>query len=134
VRLHLDATDGLNMVQTITTEQIVINHRVYTSSLIVTPHTTIANWKPRRLTDLSEDDFLPLVELEPDVVLLGTGKQLRFPEPHITKPLIEHAMGIEIMDTPAACRTFNILASEGRKVAAALLFEASGGVSRNEDG
>jgi uncharacterized protein len=125
MKLHLIRSDDLYLVQSVTAERIVINNLVYTSSMIITPQTILTDWRPRRFEDLSADDFLPLVDLKPEVALLGTGKQLQFPAPHVTTPLIHHAMGLEVMDTPAACRTFNILASEGRKVAAALVFEAA---------
>ncbi len=123
MKLHLTRRDDLNLVQSVTAKRIVINNQVYTSSMIITPQAIISDWQPRRFEDLSADDFLPLVDLNPEVALLGTGKQLQFPAPHVTTLLIQHAMGLEVMDTPAACRTFNILASEGRKVAAALVFE-----------
>lgn len=123
MKLHLVRSDDLYLVQSVTADHIIINNQVYTSSMIITPRTIITDWQPRRFEDLSADDFLPLLDLEPEVALLGTGKQLQFPAPHVTTPLVQHALGLEVMDTPAACRTFNILASEGRKVAAALVFE-----------
>ena len=124
MKLHLNRNHDLYLVQSVTAQHIVVNNQVYTSSIIVTPHKVITDWHPRRFEDLSADDLIPLVDLNPEVALLGTGKQLQFPAPHVTTPLIQHALGLEVMDTPAACRTFNILASEGRKVAAALVFEA----------
>ncbi len=132
MKLHRIHSGDLYLVQSITAQRIVINDQVYTSSMIITPQSIISDWQPRRFEDLSADSLLPLVDLEPEVVLLGTGKHLRFPAPHITTPCTQYAMGLEIMDTPAACRTFNILASEGRKVAAALVFEASGDGERPE--
>ena len=65
--------------------------------------------------------FLPTVELSPEMVLFGTGPTLRFPHPGLTRSLIEAGIGIEVMDTGAACRTYNILSAEERRVAAALL-------------
>jgi uncharacterized protein len=65
--------------------------------------------------------FEAILEFMPEIVLLGTGGTLRFPHPRLTEALIRAQIGVEVMDTPAACRTYNILASEGRKVAAALL-------------
>jgi uncharacterized protein len=124
MKLHRIHSNDLYLVQSATAERIVVNNQVYTASMIITPQSIITDWKPTRLEDLTADDLLPLVDLKPEVALLGTGKQLQFPAPHVITPLIQHAMGLEVMDTPAACRTFNILASEGRKVAAALVFEA----------
>ncbi len=65
----------------------------------------------------------PLAELKPEVVLLGTGTRLRFPHPRLTRALTDAGIGVEVMDTPAACRTFNILAAEGRKVLAAVILD-----------
>ena len=62
-----------------------------------------------------------MVELAPEIVLLGTGAQFRFPEPALLAPLYKAGIGVEVMDTPAACRTYNILLGEGRNVVAALL-------------
>ncbi len=132
MKLHLNRTQDINLVQVITAERLVINDVVYTSSLIVTPQTVISDWHPTRFVDLSRDDFLPLARLKPEVVLLGTGERLQFPAPQVTLPLTQHSVGLEVMDTPAACRTYNILASEGRKVAAALLFEAVSDIRRHD--
>ena len=81
----------------------------------------ILEWETEAFEALGVGDFERLAELDPEVVLLGTGARLRFPPPGITRPLIEARKGLEVMDVQAACRTFNILASEGRRVVAALL-------------
>ncbi len=132
MKLHLNRADDINLVQIVTAQRLVINHVVYTSSLIVMPQTVISDWQPTQFADLSTDDFIPLAELKPEVVLLGTGERLQFPTPQVTLPLTRHSVGLEVMDTPAACRTYNILASEGRKVAAALLFRATRDGSRRD--
>lgn len=64
-----------------------------------------------------------ILEMQPEVVLIGTGHSLRFPEPHLLAPVIRQGLGYEVMDTQAACRTYNILANESRNVVAALLIE-----------
>jgi uncharacterized protein len=92
----------------------------YRDNLIVTPERIVAGWAPGGFDQLSEADFNALAALEPEVALLGTGATLRFPHPRLTRALVDAGIGLEVMDTPAACRTFNILAAEGRKVAAAL--------------
>jgi len=73
---------------------------------------------------LTTQDFEGLVPLAPEVVLLGTGVTIRLPHPRLTRALTDARIGVEVMDTPAACRTFNILAAEGRRVAAAILIDA----------
>lgn len=80
-------------------------------------------WPCTRFEDLSSAHFAPLAASAPELVVFGSGLHLRFPPPDWIRPLIEAGIGIETMDTAAACRTYNILASEGRRVIAALLLE-----------
>lgn len=83
------------------------------------------NWNCTRFEELTENHFALLVADKPELVLFGSGTRLRFPSPAFLRTLIEHQIGIETMDTLAACRTYNILAGEGRKVIAALLIEVN---------
>jgi uncharacterized protein len=92
----------------------------YRDNILVTPERVVRGWALGGFDALSEADFAPLAELKPEVVLLGTGASLRFPHPRLTRALTDAGIGVEVMDTPAACRTFNILAAEGRRVAAAV--------------
>jgi uncharacterized protein len=85
---------------------------------------TRAIWPCERFDLLTAAHFEPLALARPEVALFGSGARLRFARPQWLRPLIEAGIGIECMDTAAACRTFNILAGEGRRVAAALLLEA----------
>jgi len=80
-------------------------------------------WAPTRFDELSAADFAPLIHGHPELVVFGSGERLRFPKPAWLRALFEAGIGIETMDTAAACRTYNILASEGRRVVAALLVE-----------
>lgn len=100
---------------------VVINEYRHTSSVIVMPKQIIPDWPPQRFDDLTADHFAILSELKPQLVILGTGDTQQFPDPALYAALLEHGLGVEVMTTPAACRTYNILASEGRLVAAALL-------------
>ena len=95
----------------------------YRENVIVTPDQIITGWAPKGFAVLAADDFAAIVALRPEVALLGTGASIRFPQPRITQVLTDARIGLEVMDTPAACRTFNILAAEGRRVAAAILLE-----------
>ncbi|MES9843599.1 MAG: Mth938-like domain-containing protein [Candidatus Sedimenticola sp. PURPLELP] len=101
--------------------QIIIDEKVFTSSLILMPNKVIPDWRPVCFQDLASGDFRQLIDLEPDLVLLGTGEKHLFPSPALFHSLVDAGIGLESMTTPAACRTYNILMSEGRKVAAALL-------------
>ena len=94
---------------------------VITSSLIITPERLIRDWAPGRIEDLAISHLDEILALEPEVVLLGCGETLRFPAPALSSHLARAGVGFEVMDTPGACRTYNILMSEGRSVAAGLM-------------
>ena len=113
---------GVNIVTGYGEGYVLINGARHSSSLIVVPDRVIA-WEATRFEALIESHFAPLAALEPEIVLLGTGPRLRFPHPRLTQPLTGARIGLEVMDLNAACRTYNILVSENRRVAAALLFE-----------
>jgi uncharacterized protein len=95
----------------------------YRENIVVTPEKIITGWAPGGFDALAAEDFTTLAELAPEVVLLGTGAAIRFPHPRLTTALTDARIGLEVMDTPAACRTFNILSAEGRKVVAAILID-----------
>jgi uncharacterized protein len=93
----------------------------YRENLIVTADKIATGWASGGFDALTTEDFAAIATLEPELVIFGTGTTLRFPHPRLTRALTDARIGLEVMDTPAACRTFNILAAEGRKVAAAIL-------------
>jgi uncharacterized protein len=93
----------------------------YRENVLVTPERIITGWAQGGFDALSETDFAAMAALNPEVALLGTGAEFRFPLPRLTRALIDAGIGLEVMDTPAVCRTFNILAAEGRRVAAGVL-------------
>ncbi len=92
-----------------------------TSSLIIHPDGLIRDWRPCSVKDLNEGNFAPLAGLEREILLLGTGQRLCWPDPVLLSRLQQQGVGVEVMDTPAACRTYNILMSDQRRVAAALI-------------
>jgi uncharacterized protein len=96
----------------------------YRENVIVTPETIITSWGSGGFDALTEADFAAIAALQPEVALLGTGGRIRFPHPRLTRALTDARIGLDVMDTPAACRTFNILAAEGRKVVVAILIDA----------
>ncbi len=100
-----------------------IGERTFDCSLIVTAETLIEGWRPRRVDDLLPADLEPLLRLQPEVVLIGSGLRQRFPERDTLAALYAARIGFEVMDTGAACRTYNVLVAEGRRVAAALILE-----------
>jgi uncharacterized protein len=121
LKLHADTLTALNTVTAYGPGFIEINKVRHTSHLLVTPD-RLEPWNSG-FESLSAADFEQLAQLQPEVVLLGTGAHQRFPHPALTRPLADRHIGCEVMDTRAACRTYNILAAEGRKVLAALLIE-----------
>ena len=91
-----------------------------TNSVIITPDYLIQDWLPDP-QNLSKEDMNRIIETKPEVILLGTGSSLTFPESAILQQCYQRKIGIEVMNTAAACRTYNVLASEYRKVTAALM-------------
>ena len=100
---------------------IQINEFILTDSIIITPTRLIQNWQPKHISLLTPEDLLPILDLQPAILLIGTGSTLEFPQLKIYGDLINKAIGVEIMETGAACRTFSALTAEGRNVAAALI-------------
>jgi uncharacterized protein len=90
-------------------------------SLIISPRHLIRDWPPMNIDGLQEEHLDALVELQPELILLGTGPRLQFPETKILASLHNRQIGVEVMDTAAACRTYNILMTEGRFVVAGLI-------------
>jgi len=93
----------------------------YRASLIVAPDRVIDDWPPQTVDELRAEHFTPILALNPQVIVLGTGETHRFPDPACYVAAMEKGIGVEIMETGAACRTYNILMAEGRSVAAALI-------------
>ena len=103
-----------------------INTDRITGSVIVGSRGERIDWAAARFEDLDAAHFEQLAKLAPEVVIFGSGNRIRFPQPGWLRPLVAAGIGLETMDTAAACRTYNILAQEGRHVAAALLLEPPG--------
>ncbi len=116
---HIE-TEG-NVIRAYADGEARINESVYRESLIVTPDRLITGWPVDEGAPLAAEHLAPLLELGVDIVVIGTGRRLRFPAPEVLALLGSHGIGAEVMDTAAACRTFAVLASEGRRVAAALV-------------
>lgn len=120
MKLHLSRGDGVNLINGYGADYILVNSERHERSLIVLPDEVVATWAADFST-LQVVHFDALAMRAPELVLLGSGPRLRFPPPRLYAALIKARIGVEVMDTPAACRTYNILAGEGRRVAAALL-------------
>ena len=121
LKLHLSANIGQNLFTGYGAGYVMVNRVRYENNLIILPDRIIEDWAVESFEQLAPEHFNFLLSLRPEMVLFGTGTTLRFPHPKLTRMLIESKVGIEVMDTSAACRTYNILTEEGRRVAAALL-------------
>lgn len=122
VKIELDSqTNAGNRIEAYSSGRIVIAERHYSMSLIVSAEHVIDDWPPQIYTDLAAHHLDCVVELQPEIVVIGSGRQLHFPAGELLAPLIERGIGYEIMDTGAACRCYNVLADEGRRVVAALM-------------
>jgi uncharacterized protein len=122
LKLHLTNISGINLFTGYGEGYVMVNQQRHEHSLVVLRDRLLTDWRPAGFDDLDAGDFALFAELKPEIVLLGTGALLRFPRPELTRALIEARIGLEVMDVQAACRTYNFLAAEERKVAAALLF------------
>lgn len=100
---------------------------VLTRSFVIAPHSLQRDWPPQSYDELRPEHFAPLLDLEPELVLVGTGETFRYPAPALLAALTGRGIGVEVMDTGAACRTYNVLAGEGRQVVAAILLEGKAG-------
>ena len=99
----------------------LVNVQRLETSFILAPNQLIENWRPRTIADLQPEDLAQVLELQPSVVLLGSGASLVFPATAVLAACLTRGIGMEVMDNAAAARTFNVLATEGRKVVAAFL-------------
>jgi len=122
VKLHSSLPSGVNTITGYGEGYVMVNGERRSSSVVVLPD-RIEQWHAKGFDQLSTEDFAFLKELKAEIVLLGTGPKQRFPHPRLTAELAKAGIGLEVMDLQAACRTYNILVAEERKVAAALLFE-----------
>jgi uncharacterized protein len=116
-----DENQGKYFIRSYKPGAITINQTLYPHSVILTSDTLIPDWPPQTIDMLTREDLLLVAQQKPEVVLLGTGKKQHFPSAALLSPLIEHNLGFEVMDTAAACRTYNTLVAEGRRVVAALI-------------
>lgn len=121
MKLQLANTSGLNTFTAYGEDYVSVNGVRHHCNLAVLPDRLLPNWTQATFATLSVADIELLAALDSEIVLLGTGQRLRFPSPELMRPLLRAQKGIEVMDVPAACRTYNILIGEGRKVAVGLL-------------
>jgi uncharacterized protein len=120
MKFHLQ-TPTANVVTGTGPGWVRVGQTEYRRNLVLLPDSVVTDWAPNGFGALTEADFASLLAHGPEMVLLGTGDRQRFPHPRLLHSLAAARVGVEIMDTRAACRTFNILVAEDRRVAAALI-------------
>jgi len=121
MKLQNTRAENLNTFTAYGDGYVVVNGIRHACNLAVLPERLLPEWTLASFETLAIADFELLAGLDADIVLLGTGKRLRFPRPELLQPLVRAQRGLEVMDLAAACRTYNVLVGEGRRVAAALL-------------
>ena len=121
MKLHASAPSALNTFTAYGDGYVMVNDQRHEANLIVLPGQLLP-WSAKSFDVLAEEDFQVFLELKLEILLLGTGPRQRFPHPRLTRQLAAMRVGVEAMDLQAACRTYNILMAEERRVAAALLF------------
>jgi len=121
VQLSQENPDFVYVLRGISADGVLVNQETLRTSFVLTPNQLVQDWRPVSVDELQPEDMDAVLALQPALVLLGTGPRQRFPSPAVMAALLTRGIGIEVMDSGAAARTFNVLATEGRKVVAAFL-------------
>jgi uncharacterized protein len=122
MKLHLTPGAGLQLCSGYGAGYVTVNDVRYETSVVVAPD-AVTPWQGGGVDTLTAADFASIADRSPEIVIFGTGRRQRFPRPELTRALAASGVGLEVMDSGAACRTYNILASEGRKVVAVILLD-----------
>jgi uncharacterized protein len=121
MKLTQDIGSGVYRIRSYEPGRVRINDEQIEQNVVVSPDTLIRDWEAAHVSDLTQTHIDRITALEPEVVILGTGEKQQFPERSLLRGLLQRGIGIEVMDTASACRTYNILMAEDRRVAAALI-------------
>lgn len=121
MQFNLDNNIGKYQINAYQPGQVIINKQTYTNSIIITPEQLITDWAPQSFAEIAADNLKIILDMVPQLVIIGTGQQQHFLDQELLLPFLQQGIGIEIMNTDAACRTYNVLTSEGRNVVAALV-------------
>jgi len=123
LKLQSDPHSGANTITGYGDGYVEINQTPYAHAVLLSSDGAISEWSAQSFEGLEASHFTQMVDLNPELILIGTGSKQRFPKPELLKSLILAKIGFEIMDSQAACRTYNILVGEGRQVLLALIVE-----------
>ncbi|MCE2658264.1 MAG: Mth938-like domain-containing protein [Rubrivivax sp.] len=121
MKFQPERAEGVNVIARHEPQRLWVNAQVYTHSVLVPWQGAVLDWGVTSVDALEVSHFERILELQPALVIFGSGLKLQFVKPALYRSLIERGIGLETMDTAAACRTYNVLASEGRTVVGALL-------------
>ena len=125
MKLQSDPHSGANTITGYGPGYVEINQTPYSHAVLMSSDGAVSKWPVQSFEGLEASHFAKMVDLKPELILIGTGSRQRFPGPELLKTLIAAKIGFEIMNSQAACRTYNILVGEGRQVLLALIVEAS---------
>jgi uncharacterized protein len=123
VKFQPDHLAGTNAITRHEPGALWVGNLRFERSVLVPWRGEVAPWAPARVDQLASQHFDAVLGLKPELVIFGSGPRLRFVSPALLRSLIERGIGVETMDTAAACRTYNVLVAEGRSAVAALLLE-----------
>ncbi len=123
MKLQSDPHSGANTITGYGDGYVEINKTPYAHAVLLSSDGAISNWSAQTFDGLEASHFSQMVDLKPELVLIGPGSRQRFPKPELLKALVQAKIGFEIMNSQAACRTYNILVGEGRQVLLALIVE-----------
>jgi uncharacterized protein len=123
VKFQPDRNEGVNTITRHDASSIWVGSTCFAHSLLVPSKGEVLCWEPARVEQLLAEHFEQALALQPELLIFGSGPRLRFVSPALLRCLIDRRIGVETMDTAAACRTYNVLAGEGRAVLAALLLD-----------
>ena len=123
MKLQSDPHSGANTITGYGDGYVEINQTPYAHAVLLSSDGAISAWPVESFDSLKASDFDPMITLKPELILIGTGSRQRFPKPELLKSIFSAKIGFEIMDSQAACRTYNILVGEGRQVLLALIVE-----------
>ena len=121
MKFQPDVLAGTNVITRHDPDALWVGNQRHSHSLLVPWQGAVLPWAPQRPDDLTPAHFEALLALQPELVIFGSGPRLKFVSPALLRALIDRRIGVETMDTAAACRTYNVLVSEGRSAVAALL-------------
>lgn len=116
---------GINLIRSYGTDEVRVGETVIRGSCLIAANQIVSDWRPQTAAELTIEDLQPVIAMKPEVIVIGSGPRQEFPKPEVLGAVLSRGIGCEVMDTGAACRTYNILASEGRTVVAALMLRNS---------